>query len=109
MPNAKSRIAALERELSFRSWVECSRFFEGLTEEQLKEVALNWRFPDPLPEPLPWGMSSLDSLDRKTLLRLWEESEREISRIMHEAREQSEDDFRFCFQHGRWPSRGGRS
>ena len=65
-----------------KSRVQFSRLLEGLTDAQLEEVALHWRFPEPLPTPLPSGASELDGLDEKSLRKLWKESEREISRIM---------------------------
>src|SRR5215831_1408091 len=84
MANLKSRVERLEKEQQFRTWIGFERFLESLTDEQLEELALHWRFPEVLPEPLPKGASRLDGLDRKTLLKLWEESEREIAQIMEE-------------------------
>lgn len=55
-------------------------------------------------EALFWGMSELDRLDRRTLLRRWEESERETLRIMRETSEHSEDERRFYVHHGHWPA-----
>jgi len=46
------------------------------------------------------GMSELDSLDRKSLIRRWEESERETSRIMRETSEHTEDEYKFYVRHG---------
>jgi hypothetical protein len=96
----KSRIAQVEKEALFRRWFYFSRFLEGLSDGQIEEIALHWRFPAPLPEPLPWGMSELDSLDRKSLIRRWEESERETSRIMRETSEHTEDEYKFYVRHG---------
>ena len=106
MAKVESRIAQVEKEAMFRRWFYFSRFLEGLSEEQIEEIALYWRFPDPLPEPLSWGMSELDRLDRKSLIRRWEESEREISRIMRETAEHSEDEYKFYLRHGHWPEYG---
>ncbi len=47
----ENRVARLEKEQQFRTWVGFERFLESLTEEQLQELALHWRFPEPLPEP----------------------------------------------------------
>lgn len=69
MAKVKNRITNLEKEALFWRWFHFSRFLEGLSEGQIEKIALHWRFPDPLPEPLPWGMSELDSLDRKSLIR----------------------------------------
>jgi hypothetical protein len=48
----------------------------------IEDLAVYWRFPDPLPKPLPMGASRLDGLDRQSLLKLWQEEERETARIM---------------------------
>ena len=104
MVKIESRIAQVEKEAMFRRWFYFSRFLEGLSEEQIAEIAIHWRFPDPLPEPLPWGMSELDRLDRKTLIRRWEESERETSRIIRETAELSEDEYKFYLRHGHCPT-----
>ena len=89
MARINSRIAKIEKEAQFWRWFNFSRFLEGLSDEQLEEIARDWRFPDPLPDPLPWGMSELDRLDRKSLLQRWEESEHETSRIMRETSQAS--------------------
>jgi len=85
----KSRVERLEKEQQFRTWIAFERFLESLTDEQLKELSLHWRFPEVLPEPFPKGASRLDGLDRKTLLKLWEEKERETARIMDEMKGRS--------------------
>ena len=82
MTKLRNRIERLEQKAQFTLWFHFSRFLEALTDEQVEEIAIHWRFPDPLPDPLPIGMSSLDGLDKESLLRLWEKEEREISRII---------------------------
>jgi hypothetical protein len=77
----KNRVERLENELRFRAWVAFERFLEGLSKEQLEDVATHWRFPDPLPEPLPLGASRLDTLSRKELVELWRDCEREIGKV----------------------------
>jgi hypothetical protein len=84
MATRRSRLDQLEAELQFRTWLDFARFLESLSDEQVEDVAIYWRFPDPLPEPLPMGESRLDGLDRDSLIKLWQESEREISRLMRE-------------------------
>jgi hypothetical protein len=106
MATLKRRIARLENEFRFQRWFHFSRFLEGLTDEQVEAIALDWRFPEPLPEPLPRGMSELDRLDKKTLLKRFEEDERETSRIMREMAEHSEDERKFDVRHGHWPEQG---
>jgi hypothetical protein len=105
MATRSSRIARLEKGQQFRRWLSFSRFLEGLTDQQLEEVALHWRFPEALPEPLPRGASRLDGLDPKSLLKLWEKEEYEIARIMHEQEGRNEDELKFKLQHGHWPEK----
>src|SRR5713101_6859727 len=68
--SVNSRVKRLEDEQRFNDWLQLERFLESLTEEQLEDLVTHWRFPDPWPDPLPFGKSRLDGLDRKTLIRL---------------------------------------
>ena len=61
------RLERLEKEARFDTWLWFERFLESLTEQQLEDLATHWRWPEPMPPPLPIGASKLDSLDRKTL------------------------------------------
>lgn len=81
MATLKNRIERLDEELRFRAWVAFNRFLEGLSREQLEDVGTHWRFPDPLPEPLPLGASRLDTLSRKELVELWRDCERAIGKV----------------------------
>jgi hypothetical protein len=96
MTTLKSRIGRLEKEQCFKAWFWYERFLEGLTEEQLAAIATEWRFPEPMPEPLPWGASKLDKLDRKSLLRLWEENQRIFGH-------RSRDELKVFAENGYWP------
>jgi hypothetical protein len=99
MTSLKSRIEAMENEYLFSEWLRFERFLESLTEEQLKELAINWRFPDPLPEPMPQGASRLDCLDRNTLMKLFRENElRRAQFHLH-----SHEDQEFFCSHAHWP------
>ena len=80
-----------------------SRFIEGLNDEQLEDIAIYWRFPEPLPEPLPRGASRLDSLERKELLNLWEAEERAIARGITEMKGRSADELKYEMEHEHWP------
>jgi hypothetical protein len=79
MANLKNRVARLEKEQQFRTWLDFERFLEGLSDEHLEEIAIFWRIPEPLPAPLAMGASRLNGLDRSSLMWLWEESERETA------------------------------
>jgi hypothetical protein len=99
MVSIQERLERLENDRRFLQWLHCERFLEGLSDEQLEVYARHGCLPDPLPEPLPIGASRLDRLDRKTLIGLWQENEREFG-----DRSQEELDF-FC-AHGHWPGAG---
>ena len=103
MSSLKNRIEQLEKERQFQRWFMFSRFIEGLTDEQLEDIAIYWRFPEPLPEPLARGASSLDSLDRKNLLKLWEAEERAIARGITEMKGRSADELKYEMEHEHWP------
>jgi len=96
MTSLKSRTERVEREHGFRVWLETQRFFESFTKEQLATFARHGRLPEPLPEPLPMGKSQFDSLDRKSLIRLWREHERIF-------RGRSKEEMLFFAIHGHWP------
>ena len=65
MSSLKSRIEQLEKECQFQRWLMFERFLEGLTDEQLEDIEIYWRFPEPLPEALARGASRLDcSIER---------------------------------------------
>ena len=50
------------------------RFYATLTLEELETCASGAGFPDPIPN----RSSSLDTLDRESLLKLWEEDEQKF-------------------------------
>ena len=103
MSSLKSRIEQLEKERQFQRWLMFERFIEGLTDEQLEDIAIYWRFPEPLPEPLPKGASSLDSLERKELLKRWEAEDRAIARGITEMKGRSADELKYEMEHEHWP------
>jgi hypothetical protein len=96
MPSIHDRLKQLEDGRRFMTWFVFERFLESLNEEQLETYARDGRWPEPLPEPLPKGASRLDWLDRKTLVKLWEESERMF-------RHRSPDELMFFQENGYWP------
>ena len=97
MASIQERLERLENERQFLDWLHFQRFLEGLSDEQLDAFVRHKCLPEPLPEPLPIGGSRLDRLDRNSLIRLWEENEREFGN-----RSQEELDF-YC-AHGHWPA-----
>jgi hypothetical protein len=103
MGTLRKRLRRLEKEAGFRRWLDFSRLLENLSDSQVEEIAIYFRFPDPMPEPLPFGTSKLDGLDRKTLLHMREEEERTISRIMRELKGRNEEEHRFYLHHAGWP------
>jgi hypothetical protein len=103
MTTLKNRVEELYEEAHFQRWLEEERLFEAFSEEQLEELAVRGLWPDPLPRPLPVGMSPLDGLDRKAQLKLWKDSEREIARIKREIASRNEEERRFQLHHGHWP------
>jgi hypothetical protein len=96
MTTLKSRVERVERAHRFRAWLQYERFLESLTEEQLTAYARHGCLPEPLPEPLPIGKSQLDSLDRKSLIKLWRENDRIY-------RGRSREEMLSFAIHGHWP------
>jgi hypothetical protein len=103
MAALKNRVRRLEKEQSFQRWFHFERFLEGLTDKQLEDIVIYWRFPEPLPEPLPMGASRLDGLDRKSLNQRFETSERKTASLMREMTGRNEDELRFHLRHDHWP------
>src|SRR6266478_9847679 len=99
MSELRARIKRLEDECHFRRWFQFERYMESLSEEQLSFFARHGFCEDPQPEPLLFGSSKLDTLDRKKLVELWQESERTHAQF---ATRSSEDQECFCI-HGHWP------
>ena len=73
------------------------RFYATLTLEELETRAAGGGFPDPMPN----RSSSVDTLDRKSLLKLWEEAERVFGG-------RSQEEFVYFTKHGFWPEQKGR-
>jgi hypothetical protein len=96
-PSILTRLEKLENECRFVNWFLGTRFIESLAETELLTYARDGTLPDPVPN----RPSDLDGLDRKSLLRKYEEHLR-----IYEYRT-SEDNRRFC-DRGRWPEQQGR-
>lgn len=95
MATIKNRIKRLEEERRFKMWVRFQRVLESFTLEQLEDLADTGTYPEPLVEPVQ-GTSKLDTLDRKALMKLWEEDQRRWAG-------RSRAELGFFAQHGHWP------
>lgn len=91
------RLAKLEAKRRFLEWFVTQRFYHSLTEQELMTFALDGQ----LPVPIPNRPSTMDSLDRKTLLRLWKDNERTFGG-------RSEEELAFFSRNGFWPEQKGR-
>ena len=109
MAALKNRVERLEKEQGFQRWLQFERFLEGLSDKQLEDIVLYWRFPKRLPEPLPMGASRLDGFDRKSLNELFEESDRKTVKLMREMKGRTEDELRFYLRHDHWPEQACRA
>jgi hypothetical protein len=96
MTTLSCRVARLEREVGFRHWFRFHRWLETRTLQQLEDyIATDGTFPDPFPDPPP-GSTPLDKLNRKALLKLWEEDRRWSAG-------RSSAELGFFADHGHWP------
>jgi hypothetical protein len=93
----RDRLARLESQRRFLDWFVWQRFYDSLTLEELETGAAGGDFPDPIPN----RASSMDTLDRKSLLKLWEENERVF-------RGRSQADREYYADTGLWPEQRGR-
>jgi hypothetical protein len=93
----RDRLAKLENRRRFLDWFVRHRLFDSLTSEELETCASGGGFPNPIPN----RPSSLDTLDRKSLLKLWEEDERVFGG-------RSKEELEFYSDNGSWPEAEGR-
>ncbi|MGA8030245.1 MAG: hypothetical protein WB992_24140 [Bryobacteraceae bacterium] len=93
----RDRMEKLDRDQRFLDWFVLQRFLATLTLEELE----TWASGGGLPNPVPNGPSSLDTMDRKSLSRLWEENE-----LIFGGR--SKEEHEFYADNGFWPERRGR-
>jgi hypothetical protein len=96
MASIRARLMRLENNRRFLNWFAMDRFLASLTDDELVTYAGDGE----LPEPIPNRPSPLDRLDRKTLLKLWEEDERIFGG-------RSQDDLDYCSKNGIWPEQKG--
>lgn len=97
MASIRDRLMRLENRRRFLEWFVWHRLCSTLTLEELETYVSGGDFPDPMPNRL----SSLDTLDRKSLLKLWEEDELRFGR-------RSQEELDFFAEHAFWPEQRGR-
>lgn len=97
MVSIRDRLKRLETGQRFLDWFVLHRFCTTLTLEELE----TWASSGGLPDPIPNRPSNLDTLDRKSLHKLWEEEERRFRGRGIEERE-------FYADNGVWPEQRGR-
>jgi hypothetical protein len=93
----RDRLEKLDRDRRFVDWFVVNRFLETLTLEELETFLSGGGYPDPMPN----RPSRLDTMDQKSLRKLWEEDELRFGR---RSREESE----FYADNGFWPEQRGR-
>lgn len=97
MASIRDRLLNLEKRSRFLDWFVWHRFHDTLTEEELKLCASGGGYPDPVPN----RPSSMDTLDRKSLLKLWEKDEQTFGG-------RSREELEFYADNGFWPEQKGR-
>ena len=90
----RDRLDKLDRDRRFVDWFVLKRFLSTLTLEELE----TWVSGGGLPDPIPNRPSSLDTMDRKSLRKLWEEDELRF-------RGRSKEEQEFYADNGFWPEK----
>ena len=90
--SVRDRLEKLDRDGRFLGWFLMKRFLATLTLEELDTYASGGGLPDPIPN----RPSSLDTMDRKSLRKLWEEDELRF-------RGRSKEEHEFYADNGFWP------
>lgn len=100
MTMLKNRLDRLEKEKRFLQWFYANDTFSRCTEEELKTYLETQKWPDwVLCGAIDDRTSELDGLDRKTLLKLFEEDERLFGNL-------SKDEVKVYVEHGTLPGLG---
>jgi|SRR5450755_3186747 len=97
MATIRDRLQRLEERRRFLDWFVRHRFYTTLTSEELETCASGGGLPDPIPN----RPSSVDSLDRKSLLKLWEEDEAKFGG-------RSQEELDFYAENASWPEQRSR-
>ena len=93
----RDRLEKLDRDRRFLDWFVVNRFLATLTLEELETFASGGGLPDPIPN----RPSRLDTMDRKSLRKLWEEDELRL-------RGRSKEELEFYADNRVWPEQRGR-
>jgi hypothetical protein len=97
MTSVKGRLARLEKEQRFKRWFEINDLLERFTDEELKIYSETGELPESvLRDSFVDRPSKLDGLDRKALLKLFEEHELAFG-------SRSDEEIRFHVTYGYWP------
>jgi hypothetical protein len=97
LSSIKERIMKLENQCRFLDWFVWERFRVTLTLEEIDTYLREGMIPDPTPN----RPSRLDTLDRKSLLKLWEEDEQIFWG-------RTQEELKFYTENGFWPEQRGR-
>jgi hypothetical protein len=93
----RDRLEKLDRDRRFLDWFVLNRFLVTLTLEELETFVSGGGYPDPIPN----RPSSLDTMDQKSLRKLWEEDELRFGG-------RSKEEHEFYADNGLWPEQRGR-
>jgi hypothetical protein len=82
MASIRGRLTRLENQRRFLDWFVRARFIDSVTDDEME----TYRRDGTLSAPITNRPSSLDRLDRKSLIKLWKEDERIFGGRSHEER-----------------------
>ena len=93
----RDRLEKLDRDRRFLEWFAFQRFLVTLTDVELE----TWAAGGGLPDPIPNRPSELETMDRKSLRKLWKEDEQRW-------RERTKEEVEFYADNGFFPEKKGR-
>ena len=96
MASIRVQLMRLEKKQRFLNWFAMQRLFASLTDDELATYERERKLPERSSRPSP-----LDTLDRKTLLKLWQEHERVFGG-------RSDLELDYYIKNGAWPEQKGR-
>ena len=97
MASVRARLVKLENKQRFLDWFVWDRFYDSLTLDELRSFGREGELPNPIPD----RPNKLERLDLKSLLKRWEDEERNFGgRSVEELK---------CFaKSGFWPEQKGK-